>query len=37
MKGPADYNNTKKQKILGNYTLKTVTGQLMNETEFMSK
>lgn len=37
MKGPADYKNTLKQKILGNYTLKTVTGQLMNETEFMSK
>lgn len=37
MKGPADYMNTRKTKILGNYTLKTVTGQLMNETEFMSK
>lgn len=37
MKGPADYNNLKKTKILGNYTLKTVTGQLMNETEFMAK
>ena len=37
MKGPADYSNTRKTKILGNYTLKTVTGQLMNETEFMSK
>ena len=37
MKGPADYTNASKTKILGNYTLKTVTGQLMNETEFMSK
>ena len=37
MKGPADYTDGRKNKILGNYTLKTVTGQLMNETEFMSK
>jgi len=37
MKGPADYNDDRKTKILGNYTLKTSTGQLMNETEFMSK
>ena len=37
MKGPADYENTRKTKILGNYTLKTVSGQLMNETEFCAK
>ena len=37
MKGPADYTDPRKQKIPGNYTLKTVTGQLMNETEFMAK
>ena len=37
MKGPADYTDGRKKKILGNYTLKTVSGQLMNETEFMSK
>ena len=37
MKGPADYSDGRKIKILGNYTLKTVTGQLIDETEFMSK
>ena len=37
MKGPADYENSRKTKILGNYTLKTVSGQLMTETEFCAK
>ena len=37
MKGPADYNDDRKKKIPGNYTLKTETGQLMHEVEFLAK
>ena len=37
MKGPADYSDARKTKIPGTYTQKTVTGQLMNETEFLAK
>ena len=34
-KGPADYANTLKNKIPGNYLLKTEKGSLMNEVSFL--
>jgi len=37
LKGPADYVDERKPRILGTYTQNTVIGQLMNETEFMAK
>jgi len=37
LKGPADYNDERKVKILGQYSTATAIGQLMNETEFMAK
>jgi hypothetical protein len=36
-KGPADYQNTKKFKIIGTYTQKTEKNQLINEVEFLSR
>ena len=36
MKGPADYKNTKKHKILGNYKLNERKGAFLDEVEFSS-
>lgn len=36
-KGPADYQNTQKFKIVGTYTLKTEKNQFMNEVAFLSR